>query len=238
MAQTARRRRVGRQESFMIRCVSMWVAAIALTGVGCANRPQSPQAPPSASAFEKMKDPPINARTYFAAGQLAESQGQFPEAIRQYQNALNAQRKYLDAMFRMGVVYAQMRDYPHAIETWNRYIQVSGGSATAYSNLGFCQELAGNPAAAETAYRQGIRRDPNNEPCHVNFGLMLARHGHPTEALAQLRAVLPPAKAHYDLASVYELDGQKAAARDEYRQALQFDPTLEDAKAKLATMGE
>lgn len=209
---------------------------------GCANNPKAQQAsnsaPPSGSELETSKAPPIRANTYFAAGQLAESQGDLANAIAQYQKALNLDPTYADALFRLGCVQTAARDFAKAIDTWNRYMALTQGSATAYNNLAFCQELAGNPIAAESAYRKGIERDPTNEPCHVNYGLMLARHGRPNEALLQLQSVLPPAKAHYDLAAVYEQSGHKKEAKAEYAKALELDPNLADAKAKLASLEE
>ena len=65
---------------------------------------------------------------------------------------------------------------------------------------------------------------------------MLARHGRPNEALLQLQAVLPPAKAHYDLASVYETMGRKREARTEYAKSLELDPAFGDARTKLASL--
>ena len=216
--------------------VNVFVALILLSSVGCHNQQQAaaPQTPKD--KFEAIKDPPIEAQTFFAAGQLAESQGRLPDAVAQYKKAIAAKADYADAFFRLGVVYTQQKDFPHAIETWEKYIDVTGGGATGYSNLGFCQEIAGNPAAAEAAYKKGISSDPRNEPCHVNYGLMLARHGKPNEALVQLQTVLAPAQAHYDLASVYESQSRRLEARGEYRKALALDPTLEEAKTKLAAL--
>ena len=65
---------------------------------------------------------------------------------------------------------------------------------------------------------------------------MLARQGRSGEALRQLQTVLPPAKAHYDLASVYEIQGRKPEARAEYQKAVELDPQLDDAKARLAAL--
>lgn len=214
-------------------------AAMALAALisGCAHQNDAAHSGPrQADAFEKSHDPPIQARTYFAAGQLAESEGRLQQAVSEYKRALAEQPGYLDAMYRLGVVYARMKDYANAIETWNRYVTATHGSATAYSNLGFCQELAGNPAAAEAAYSQGIAKDPKSESCRINYGLMLARHGRPNEALLQLQVVLPPAKAHYDLASVYETQGRRPEARIEYHKAVELDPNLEDARARLAAL--
>ncbi|HSU68039.1 MAG TPA: tetratricopeptide repeat protein [Tepidisphaeraceae bacterium] len=205
--------------------------------VGCANKSQPPAAPPPVSEFDKAKAPPIAAKTRFAAGQVAEGQGQYEQAARQYQASLKIEPKYADAMFRLGIVQTVMKDYPAAIATWNQYVTLTN-SAAAYGNLGFCEELAGNPGAAEGAYLKGIERDPSGEPCHINYGLMLARHGRPNEGLLQLQAVLPPAKAHYDLASVYEMTGRKKEAKAEYTKALQLDPGLSDAKERLASLSE
>jgi tetratricopeptide (TPR) repeat protein len=218
------------------------LAAAILLGLttGCANnRPQStPNTPPPAlTEFEKSKDPPIEARTRFAAGQLAESEMHYGDAIAQYRKALKTDPHYADAMYRLGIVLAVVRDYPAAIETWTKYLALTH-SATAYSNLGFCQELAGNPAAAEGSYRAGLKLEPTNEPCHINYGLMLARHDRPNEALLQLQTVLTPAKAHYDLAATYETLGRRKDAKAEYAKSLQIDPNLDDAKAKLASLGE
>jgi Flp pilus assembly protein TadD len=215
---------------------------LAALAAGCGSNPKQPATNTSASSqsspFDQSKSPPIRAQTHFAAGQLAESQGDLTTAIDQYQRALSLDPKHADAMFRLGCVLTTTHDFPKAIDTWNRYVTLTQGSATAYNNLAFCQELAGDPIAAESAYRKGIARDPANEPCHVDYGLMLARHGRPNEALLQLQAVLPPGKAHYDLAAVYEQSGQKKKAKAEYAKALELDPNLDDAKAKLAALDQ
>jgi tetratricopeptide (TPR) repeat protein len=221
------------------------VAVAALIGAALAGcKSQNPQqnavvpldVPPE--KFEKSKDPPITAQTHVAAGQLAQSQGNFDEALEQYHKALKIKKDCLEAVYGIGLVYTLQKDYPHAIETWNQYVKLTKGSATAYSNLGFCQEVAGNFTAAEAAYKAGIAREPRNEPCHVNYGLMLARRGNKTQALVELQQVLSPAKAHYDLASVYESLGNVRDAKAEYQQAVKLDPALDDARQKLAALGD
>jgi tetratricopeptide (TPR) repeat protein len=214
--------------------VAAAVLFVPMAGCAHSNRPGPSQ--PQTNTFETAKEPAISARTHFAAGQLAETQSRPDVALKQYKLALAAQPNYLDAIYRLGVVYALNKDYPHAIETWNKYVAATGGSATAYNNLGFCQELAGNPAAAEAAYKSGIARDRASEPCHVNYGLMLARHNRPSEALIELQVVLAPAKAHYDLASVYQSLGKKLEAKAEYQKAVALDPQLEDARNKLTSL--
>ena len=188
--------------------------------------------------FEVSHDPPIQAQTFFASGQLLQSQERFAEAIEQYKKAISVTPSYLDALYGLATTYTQAKDIDNALATWKKYVEKSNGSATAYNNLAFCEDLAGDPAAAEASYQRGLAADPQNEPCHVNYGLMLARHGRANEALAQLQIVLPPAKAHYDLASVYEQQGRALEARAEYKRSLEIDPSLKEANQRLAALSK
>jgi tetratricopeptide (TPR) repeat protein len=95
------------------------------------------------SKFESNKDPEITAKTHFAAGQLAESQGALAAAIQQYRLAVRVDPHHQPSLYRLGVLYAQVRAYPEAIATWKTYVQETQEEATGYGNLGFCYELAG-----------------------------------------------------------------------------------------------
>ena len=180
--------------------------------------------------------PKLNAEMRFAAGQLAESQGRVDTALEQYQECLKLNPQHLGALYRLGVLNAQLKQYPEAIDAWTQYISASGGSAFAYSNLGFCEELSGNPEAAETAYLHGIAKDPQNLPCRTNYGLLLARKGRINEAIRQWQFVLSPAEVHYNLGSVYQMQGRKEQARVEYQEALKLNGEFNDAKLRLAAL--
>lgn len=183
--------------------------------------------------FEASKDPAITAATYYASGQLAESRSLYTQAADQYRKALKLEPKHQASMYRLGVTYAVLKRYPDALDVWERYLKVTGESAEAYSNLGFCYELSGQPAQAEAAYLKGIGRDAKNAACRVNYGLMLARQNKTNEATLQLQAVLSKPEVHYNLASVYETQGRKEQAKLEYQKALQLAPEFKDAQARL-----
>ena len=178
----------------------------------------------------------ITADTRYAAGQLAESQGALDSAISQYREGLRVNPKHQLCLYRLGILYTQSKQFPVAIDTWKQYIRVTNGSPIAYSNAAFCYELAGRVSEAEDCYKQGIKKDPSNQPCRVNYGLMLARLGRTSEATAQLSAVLKPAEVHYNLASVYEQIGKTDEARAEYDRALQLDPKMWEAQARLSKL--
>jgi tetratricopeptide (TPR) repeat protein len=230
---------------------SYWIAASILGAVlaGCSTTQQQPAISPTGAITSAKanavpddappaKEPAFTAETRFAAGQLAESQNNPVAAIQQYQEALKLKPDHLGALYRMGVVYARLKDYPQAIDAWDRYVQATGESATAYGDLGFCEELAGDTAKAEAAYKAGIARDPKNSPCRVNYGLMLARRGQIDDAVTQWRFVLTEAEVHYNLGGVYATQGKKDQARAEFNKAIELDPNFTDAKTRVAALDQ
>jgi tetratricopeptide (TPR) repeat protein len=188
------------------------------------------------SKFESSNDPPLTAETHFAAGQLNETQGNPVSAVQQYEEALKINPNYTQAMFRLGLLYSQLKQYPQALATWKRYTEATNNSAVGYSNLAFCQELSGDLGSAEQSYMMGIERDPKNQACRVNFGLMLARQGRIDEAKAQFASVLSPAEVHYNIASVLQQQQKYDAAKAEYHEAIKADPKFRDAQTRLAEL--
>lgn len=212
-------------------------------GVGCASKDRAPDTthdtskmPLAKTAFDTEKEPPIKAETRFAAGQLAETQNNPLNAMKQYEEAIKLKPDHVQALYRLGVVEAQLKLYPKAIETWKRYIKVTHESANGYANLGFCYDLSGDAKLAEAMYQKGITRDPKNQPCRVNYGLMLARQDRMTDAVTNLRAVLTPAEVSYNIGSIHEARGRKEQAKAEYQKALELDPSFDDAKERLAAL--
>jgi tetratricopeptide (TPR) repeat protein len=186
--------------------------------------------------IKEAKTPPVTAGTRFALGQVAESQGDYDGAIHQYHRALELDPKHLPSLCRLGYIFAEQKKFDLSIETWKTYITASGDAAWAYGNLGYCYELAGYPALAKQTYLKGIAKDPNNAPCRTNYGIMLARDGKVAEAIRMWNPVLSDAQMHYNLASLYQQDGRKAEAKAEYQKALDADPNLIDARARLSSL--
>jgi tetratricopeptide (TPR) repeat protein len=215
-----------------IGCVMLSVALF-----GCANG-NSGRGMADRAADGSVKDVPINAETRYAAAQLAVSRGEYDQAIDQYRAALKLKPNHLGALYGLACLQVELRQFPQAIDTWHSYVKATGGSAIAYCDLAFAEEWAGKPAAAQGDYQRAINKDPQDENTRVNYGLMLARAGDIDGATEQLSAVLPKAEVHYNLASVYAARGKKLQAKAEYQKALELDPDMSDAKAKLASLDQ
>jgi tetratricopeptide (TPR) repeat protein len=187
-------------------------------------------------AAEPKPNTPIAASTRFAAGQLAEQQGDLPRAVTQYEAALKLEPNAAPTLLRLGMVYTSLQQCDKAIDIWHRYIKVTNNSAAGYCNLALTLEMAQRLADAEAAFKSAVAVDPKNEPARVNYGLMLTREGRFEDALAQLQVVLTPAEAHYNIGSVLESEGKTDFAKSQYREALRLDPDMNDAKSRLSSL--
>jgi tetratricopeptide (TPR) repeat protein len=233
------------QRPSLKRLAAIAIALVAFYSIGCAkntqgvgnlSEKQANSLGAQHSKFEKAEDPPFTAQTHFAAGQLAESQEAPLSAINYYQAALKVDKHHQPSLFRLAVIHTKLKDYPSAIECWKRYLKETKDDGAAYGNLGLCYELAGRKPEAESCYQAGVAKDPANVSCRVNYGLFLARLGRIDEATAQLNAVLTAAQTHYNLGSIYEQQGKRDQAKTHFRQALQLDANLTDAKTRLAAL--
>jgi tetratricopeptide (TPR) repeat protein len=204
---------------------------------GCGSKaPQHAHVPEQPTEFEQAKVPEFTAETRFAAGRLAESQNAPHRAIEQYNETIKLDPRHREAIYRLAMIYTQQRMFPQAVETWKKYIDATDGSAAAWSNLGLCHELAGEHAQAEAAYRKGIEKEPMNQICRVNYGLMLARQRKYPEAAEQLGTVLSQPEVHYNIASVLEQQGRTEHAKRVYQRALELDPNYSNARSRLAAL--
>jgi tetratricopeptide (TPR) repeat protein len=216
------------------RTLAVFLSAALLWGCGhenavTTNVPQHPD-------LMEMHPAPLTADTHFAAGQLAETQGNIPAAIAQYQQALKLNPKHANSLYHLSVIYTEARQFDQAIPTWQRYVRATNGSPESFANLGICYELAGQPTDAQSSYEAGLQKDSLNVVCRTNYGLMLARQDKIPDAMRIWQPVLTDAQCHYNLASVYELEGRKLQAKLEYQKALELDPKMGDALARLAAL--
>jgi tetratricopeptide (TPR) repeat protein len=219
----------------MKKAIGCLVLSLALAGCDASNSNHDPMAN-APKPDDAIKNVPINADTRFAAAQLAEAKGDFHEAFVQYRAALKLEPQHLHSLYGMACLQVETRDYEAAIKTWNLYVKATKGSALAYCDLAYAEEWAGKTFAAKADYERAVKKDPKDENCRVNFGMMLARSGDMEAAAKQLGAALPESEVHYDLAAVYAARGNKMQARAEYQKALDLDPDLTDAKVKMAAL--
>ena len=183
---------------------------------------------------ESEKNPIINPETFLATGRLIESQGNLVQAAQTYQKACQARPDYVAAWNRLGIIYDKLGKYDQAEEAFNQALRQAPNAAFLHNNLGFSYLLAGKYAQAEDNLRQALKLNSQFQRARVNLGIALAKQNQFDAALAEFKKALPEAQAYYNLAYVHRLAGDWQLAGDCYKQALEIDPNLADAKTNLA----
>ena len=77
-------------------------------------------------------------------------------------------------------------DYAGAQALLRPYLSVHGQDARGWFDLGYAQDAAGNDAGAEASYRKAIAANPNQFEANAALGLLLAKQGHPSQAIPLL----------------------------------------------------
>lgn len=226
--------------SLRVGFATLALSSLALLG-GCSKDDEFGSArnaiPPDAQIEDEKAIAP-SPSVHIAAGDLAVGQNKIPEAIEQYEIALKEQPTNDDALFKLATLHTYGRSFDKAISLWERYAKATDDSASGWSNLGRCHELAGHWREAEVSYLEALKRDPKNKAARVNYGILLAKRERSDEAETQLTKVLVPAEVQYNLGSVCELRRDYVGARQRYEKALSFDPGLTAARQRLETIRE
>lgn len=102
-------------------------------------------------------------------------------------------------------------------------------------------EVEGDLAGAERLYRLAARIDSSEPFCMFNLGNVLARCGRDDEAVwaflqAAGRDAVVSADCHYNIAILNSRGGETAKAEQAYRQALEHNPSHDDARHNLALL--
>lgn len=233
-----------------MRAIAAWSLACLVflpLGVGCA--PDRDQG--VASAWEgtgdrrdssgvnssKVKDAPsprISPLTHYAAGNMLERQNNLKGAIEQYEKALAASPRMIQAYNRLGIVYQKLAKFEDAERILRQGIRLHPDSAMLHNNLGFCLLQKEAYAAAESEFRAALALMPHFSRARMNLGITLARTGRFDDGAIEFSRVVTGDVAFYNVALVCLDRHSYVAAEQALRRSLRVNPAYEPAKAKLA----
>jgi tetratricopeptide (TPR) repeat protein len=163
---------------------------------------------------------------------LADMPGQLPDAIEEYQAALQIRPDFPDALNNLGIALSQMPGrLPDAISAYQKALRLRPDHAEAHNNLG--KALAQPPGRMQDAmaeYQAALRIQPEFVEAHYNFGnLLLRTPGRFPDAITEYRAALRTrpdfAEAHFNLGyALSQIPGHSLEAISEYQQSARIKP--------------
>jgi len=168
-------------------------------------------------------------------GRTAEEQGQFDQARSAYLSALERDPKRADAELRLAILDDRKGDEAGTERHFARALSLRPKDPEILCDQGYSRYLRRRWGDAEFSLKQALKIDPSHARSHTNLGLVLARQGDDSGALAEFaRAGLDPADARSNLGLILALEGRFEESKREYALALAAKPTSNRAKEGLA----
>jgi tetratricopeptide (TPR) repeat protein len=151
-----------------------------------------------------------------------------------YQKALALDPKHVPAFRGLAHLYVLRRDYPRAIEQFQKALQVAPGDATLWYDAGICANHAQQWDKAVAALQKAGELDPQNRTYGNALGVVLARLGRCDESFKAFARMNSEAQAHFNLGCTLRRLGDSERARQHLALAVQKDPQLSTAQTLLA----
>ena len=233
---------------------SLLVASLVL-GSGCvttqtAQNPSSPvEAPPQGAVIKEASGPKrlplpgtvvalavMKEREANATHDPAKQIKMYDEARQYFQDALQIDPKYRDAIQGLARVYTRMDDFPHALGIYQKALDKNPKDHGLWFDMGMCYCRKRELPKAVPCFQKALELDPENHQYMTTLGLTLARQGQTEQSLALLTRSMGAALAHYNVARMMQHMGQTDACRQQLELALRLNPDLDQARGMLAAM--
>jgi tetratricopeptide (TPR) repeat protein len=100
-----------------------------------------------------------------------ESEGQYFEAISEYNKAIEINPRCTEAYFNRGNIYQRWGQFDHAISDYNKAIEIGLMNSEVYNNRGNALQRKGHYDRAVSDYNKAIEIDPKNARAYSNRGV-------------------------------------------------------------------
>ncbi len=148
--------------------------------------------------------------------------------------------QFLDAysFLRAGMANERTGDYPGAVRSYQRGLDVAPGNVELLNALGFALFQQGKSQEAVVVLEKALAVDPKHWKAHNNLALAAIDSGELEVAEAHYReslAIKPQPAIYNDLGFVLEREGLPDEAAEMYRKAIKLDPASASAHYNLGS---
>jgi len=177
-----------------------------------------------------------NAEAYFLKGMCYKSMKDTAKAISSFQTAVQTEPRYVEAHLQLALLFEGKKD-PVALKYFeNAYRADSTDLEPLYGQAMFWQNQQNFPEAKKVFYRI-ISIDRSYPKSYYNIGWMLLQEDSTEKALRQFTIAIQEkpdyVEAYFNRGLCQEILGDLAKAREDYQQALTFNPDYTPASEAL-----
>jgi tetratricopeptide (TPR) repeat protein len=145
------------------------------------------QTPPTSG----KPSPAANPDSPFAPAASLLSQGSLDEAKKETLAQLQLYPSSSEGYKLLGIIYSTQKDFPSALEAFQRVLALEPNSAGARVNLGNVYIAQEKPELAEKEFRKALAIESANHDANFNLALLLMAKGKAAEAIPHFQAVRP-----------------------------------------------
>ena len=178
----------------------------------------------------------LDSNVFEKAAEVLEKRGDLAGAVEQYQRALKEAPNDGIVLVKQARLLARLGEHEAAERSYQRAIQSSADNVLPVHDLGLFYAERGRIDAALTMLAMAVHLAPENRRYRNNFARVLIDAERVSDAVSQLKEVLPPAKAHYNAGFLLRERKQFERAREQLERAIKLDPSLQEAKVLLADL--
>ncbi len=165
------------------------------------------------------------ARPYFNRGNAYSDQGDFIQAVSDYNKAIEINPDYPEAYYNRGSIYYTQGNFTQALSDYNRAIEINPDYAEAYNNRGSIFARQGNFTQAIADFNKAIEIMPDYASAYINHGLVYEKQGNFTQALSDYNRAI---EVNPDYAEAYDNRGIFYDKQGNFSQALlDFNKAIE-----------
>jgi len=158
-------------------------------------------------ALQRTQETAERARILSNIGRFYLKNGQYEQAIREYQKALGINPKLVPAYSGIGMAYAMLEKYAEATTAQQKALELQPNFAKAHAGLGLVYLRQHQTTLALEHYRQAVTLDPQSSEAHLKIGLILMRqqrYREATEVYQTIIAIKPDdPEAYHNLGLCY-----------------------------------
>jgi len=174
-----------------------------------------------------------NYRMYLNRGLATYLNGDFGQAVEDYNRAIEINPRYFKAYTNRGTAYYDTGNYTRAIEDFDRAIQCNPRHAMGYYNLGLAYTALGDRARAIENYGRAVAIDPNDEVAYYNRGTLYQDLGKYRQAIDDfdkaIQAGFNKAEVYCNRGAAYGYLGNHAKAIEDYNRSIEINPEYANA---------
>jgi arylsulfatase A-like enzyme/Tfp pilus assembly protein PilF len=165
---------------------------------------------------------------YLLLARIARDERRPEDAIRRYEQALEAGARRADVLGDLGSVLASVGRTDEAMARYREALEIDPGHVESHNNMGNALLAEGRVVEALPHYERALESRPDSAATHLNAAiayLRLGRIGTAIDHLSRSVAMRPDARAEHLLGRALLLKGLAAPALEAFSRAHELDPT-------------